>query len=124
MSPVILAEIGGHVSIRVLEDVVSDGYGLIRTDRSPPVEVVVVHDHDGTDRGIGETEAHVALLARSPGMKRLLDQALAYEAAAFDEDEPVSGADLVEWFANWRGRVRTLLTRPLPPLLPEPDPDA
>ena len=121
MSPVILPEIDGHLAVRVLEDVLADGYGLIRTDCSPPVEVAIVHD--GSDRGIGETEAYVALLARSPGMKRLLDEAVAFEAEAFDEDEPVSGADLAQWFAEWRGRVRTLLTKPLPPLLPILDPD-
>jgi len=121
VSPVILPEIEGHLAVRVLEDVMADGYGLVRTDCSPAVEIAIVHD--GSDRGIGETEAYVALLARSPGMKRLLDEAVAFEAEAFDEDEPVSGADLVDWFAGWRDRVRTLLTQPLPPLLPILDPD-
>ena len=120
MSPVILPEIDGHLTVRVLEDVMADGFCLIRTDCSPPVEVAIVHD--GSDRGIGETEAYVALLARSPGMKRLLDEAVAFEAEAFDEDEPVSGADHVQWFADWRLRVRTLLTKPLLPLLPTLDP--
>ena len=122
MSPVILPEIEGHLAVRVLEDVLADGYGLIRTDCSPAVEVAIVHD--GSDRGIGETEAYVALLARSPGMKRLLDDALAFEAEAFDEDEPVSGADLVDWFASWRLAVRALLTQPLPPAAPVPGPKA
>lgn len=122
MSPVILPTIEGHLAVRVLEDVVSDGYGLVRTDRSPAVEVAIVHD--GTDHGIGETEAYVALLARAPAMKRLLDEALAFEAEALDADEPVSGADLVEWFAGWRLDVRTLLTQPLPFTAPTSDPDA
>ncbi|GAV36312.1 hypothetical protein ROTAS13_03999 [Roseomonas sp. TAS13] len=122
MSPVILPEIKGHLAVRVLEDVMADGYGLIRTDCSPAVEVAIVRD--GPDRGIGETEAYIALLARSPGMKRLLDKAVAFETAAFDEDEPVCGASLVEWFASWRLEVLALLTRPLPPVLPVPDPDA
>ncbi|USQ74081.1 hypothetical protein NF552_23050 (plasmid) [Roseomonas mucosa] len=83
---------------KVVEDVVEDAYGLVRTDCSPPVEVAIVHD--GTDRGVGETQIYVDLLARSPGMRRLLDEALLFEATAFDADEPVSGADLVEWFAS------------------------
>ncbi|MCR0984052.1 hypothetical protein [Roseomonas populi] len=122
MSPVILPEIEGHLAVRVLEDVMADGYGLVRTDCSPAVEIAIVHD--GSDRGIGETEAYVALLARSPGMKRLLDEAVAFEAEAFDEDEPVSGADLVDWFASWRVAVRTLLKQPLPPAAPVPSPKA
>ncbi len=35
-----------------------------------------------------------------------LQQALDYQAAAFDADEEVNGADLVEWFSDWRGRVK------------------
>jgi hypothetical protein len=122
VSPVILPEIDGHLTVRALQDDMANGFALLRADCFPAVEVAIIHD--GADRGIGETEAYVALLARSPGMKRLLDEALAFEAEAFDEDEPVSGADLVEWFSGWRGRVRKLLTRPLPPLLPVLDPDA
>ena len=91
-------------------DVVSDGYGLIRTEASPATQVAVAHD--GTLRGTEQAKAYVALLARAPAMRRLLDQALIFEADAFDADEPVSGADLVEWFAFWRLEVRTALSRP------------
>ncbi|MBI0536931.1 hypothetical protein D9599_15265 [Roseomonas sp. KE2513] len=122
MSPVILPDIDGHLTVRALQDDMADGFALSRADCFPVVEVAIVHG--GADRGIGETEAYVALLARAPGMKRLLDEALAFEAGAFDEDEPVSGADLVEWFAGWRGRARKLLTQPLPPLLPVLDPES
>ena len=122
MSPIILPEIQGHLTVRALKGEEADGFTLSRADCFPVVEVAIVHD--GADRGIGETEAYVALLARAPGMKRLLDEALAFEAEAFDDDEPVSGADLVEWFAGWRGRVRKLLTQPLPPLLPVLDPES
>ncbi len=118
MSAVDLPGISGHLDVLRVDD----GYVLIRTDCSPTVEVAVVHD--GADRGIGETEAYVALLARTPGMRRLLNEALAFEAKAFDDDEPVSGADLVQWFAEWRGRVRTQLTQPLPPPDPVPGPVA
>ena len=27
----------------------------------------------------------------------------------FDGDEPVAGADLVEWFCEWRGRAKVML---------------
>ena len=101
---------GQDLSILVLEDVVSDGYGLIRTEASPATQVAVAHD--GTLRGTEQAKAYVALLARAPAMRRLLDQALIFEADAFDADEPVSGADLVEWFAFWRLEVRTALSRP------------
>jgi hypothetical protein len=36
----------------------------------------------------------------------LIDEALGYEAAAFDKDDPVNAADLVEWFAAWRNRAK------------------
>ncbi len=39
----------------------------------------------------------------------MLNEALAYQAEAFKRDEPVDGADLVEWFAEWRERVQTIL---------------
>lgn len=38
-------------------------------------------------------------------LKELLQEALDYEAEAFDTDQPINGSDLVEWFAAWRERV-------------------
>lgn len=36
----------------------------------------------------------------------VIEEALGYEAEAFGEDHPVEGADLVEWFAQWRLRAQ------------------
>lgn len=36
----------------------------------------------------------------------VIEEALGYEAEAFEEDHPVKGADLVEWFAQWRLRAQ------------------
>lgn len=41
--------------------------------------------------------------------------ALAYKAEEFDGDQPVSGADLVEWFARWRQTVRIIVAATEPP---------
>jgi len=42
-------------------------------------------------------------------LQTLIDEALSHEADAFDNDTEVSGADLVEWFAGWRSRVKDAL---------------
>lgn len=39
----------------------------------------------------------------------LLIELAAYEAQAFENDEPVNAADLVDWFGFFRKRVRRLL---------------
>ena len=39
----------------------------------------------------------------------LIDQALGYEGAAFDADADINGADLVEWFSEWRERMKAAL---------------
>jgi len=36
----------------------------------------------------------------------VIEEALGYEAEAFRKDHPVEGADLVEWFAQWRLRAQ------------------
>jgi len=41
-------------------------------------------------------------------LETLIDEALGYEAEAFDNDEYVSGADLVDWFDQWRTRAKTV----------------
>jgi len=50
-----------------------------------------------------------SLIATPPDLNGLLHEALRYEAAAFNDDEPVSGADLLDWFAEWRLRVTSVL---------------
>lgn len=47
-----------------------------------------------------------ATIITKPIVTALLIEALAFRAAEFDGDEPVSGADLTEWFAGWRLRLR------------------
>jgi hypothetical protein len=42
---------------------------------------------------------------------RLVGEALAYEAEAFDGDEDVNGGNLVEWFADWRKRMKAEIER-------------
>ena len=115
-----LPEISGRLLVLPFEDRVEDGFGLIRTDTSPAVEVAIVHD--GSDRGIGEADQDVQLLGLSPVMLTLLQEALGAWAERFDapDDAPdgdhyVSGSDLVEWFAEWRLRVRGELAAPPPP---------
>ncbi len=51
-----------------------------------------------------------ALLAASKRMAELLSQALC-DWPQFDGDEDVSGDDLVDWFAQWRLRVRSALAQ-------------
>jgi hypothetical protein len=38
-----------------------------------------------------------------------LQEALAYERHAFEDDHPVDGGDLVEFFAAWRERAKAYL---------------
>ena len=112
-----LPEIFGRLLVP-FEDRVEDGFGLIRTDTSPAIEVAIVHD--GSDRGIGEAEKYAQLLGLSPVMLTLLQEALGAWAEQFDapddpgEDVSVDGGDLVEWFADWRLRVREGLAAPPP----------
>lgn len=54
---------------------------------------------------------------RAPPMVALLSEALEAFAPAFDADDHVSGADLVEWFACWRRRVANVLGAPALPQL-------
>ena len=106
-----LPEISGRLLVVPFEDRVEDGFGLVRTDTTPAVEVAIVHD--GSDRGIGEAEQYAHLLGLSPVMLTLLREALAAWEEQFDapDDAPgrdhyVSGSDLIEWFSDWRLRVR------------------
>lgn len=39
----------------------------------------------------------------------LIHEALGYEADAFDNDQALSGADLLEWFAEWRERAKAVV---------------
>lgn len=52
---------------------------------------------------------HAALFAASRDMAVVLQEALEAFGAEFEADEDVSGADLVQWFAEWRIRARASL---------------
>ena len=69
-----LPTITGRLAIKTFEDRIEDGFGLVRTDVSPPVEVAVIHD--GSDRGVGEAADYARLLALAPVMLRLITDAL------------------------------------------------
>ena len=80
-----------------------EGVALTRTDCAEEVLVALVPD--GAGYGVGEAEGHARLLARSPTAMRLLREVLSLFAAEFEADEDVPAADLVERFAEWRGRA-------------------
>jgi hypothetical protein len=45
-------------------------------------------------------------------MYQLLTEALDYQQESFTEDGEVNGADLLDWFTDWRDRVHSILRRP------------
>lgn len=51
------------------------------------------------------TRDHGNKAKRQPDARALLLEAVAYESVAFKHLEDVNGADLVDWFAEWRQRV-------------------
>jgi len=62
-------------------------------------------DRVGPDMGM----TTVRTMTAAPEMLELLIEALNYEALAFERDEPVSGADLVAWFTQWRAEAKRKL---------------
>ena len=44
-----------------------------------------------------------------PSLESLLHEAVNFEADAFDHDQDINGADLVQWFAEWRWRAQTIV---------------
>ena len=42
-------------------------------------------------------------------LESILHEALCFEAGAFDDDQAIPSAELVEWFAEWRRRARTIV---------------
>ncbi len=69
-------------------------------------EVSVVRRHDSP-----EARRDLALILAAPDMAELLREATMFSADAFDAEQPedVEGADLVDWFAEWRLRVKHAL---------------
>ena len=110
-------EIEGDLTITPTSGAEGEGFALSRTDRNEPVLMAVAPDN--ASYGTGEAERHARLLARSPTMLRLLLEALAIFAEAFDapDDEgcDISGADLIDLFAHWRHSVKVQLSAPITP---------
>lgn len=103
--------IPGKLAVRPFQTTDGHGYELARTNCIPDDVVAVVYD--GADRGVDEANRYAHLLAASPVMLELLEEALGIWSERFDgpedEDLSVPGADLVDWFAAWRLRVRAEL---------------
>ncbi|MDQ2802768.1 MAG: hypothetical protein M3Y41_08810 [Pseudomonadota bacterium] len=72
-----------------------------------------VHPIGPTGKNQAEAHANGGLFAASKLMAELLTEATQAWSSQFDgpedEDRSVSGADLVDWFAQWRLRARTAL---------------
>jgi hypothetical protein len=106
-----LPAIHGRLAIKTLDDRIEDGFGVVRTNLSPPVEVAVIHD--GSDHGVSEAANYERLLAIAPVMLRLITDALGAWAEQFDGDDSmdrsVSGSDRVDWLSAWRLRARSEL---------------
>ncbi len=90
MSPDHLPEISGRLLVLPFEDRIGDGFGLIRTDTSPAVEVAIVHD--GSDRAVAR-QAVAQLLGLSPVMLALLREALAAWTEQFDAPDDAPDTD-------------------------------
>jgi hypothetical protein len=58
---------------------------------------------------VAATNALADLFTAAPQLLDLLDGADIVWGEAFDNGNPVNGGDLVEWFAEWLPRVRTVI---------------
>jgi hypothetical protein len=94
--------------VRIVEDRIEDGYGMIRTADSPPVQLAVLHD--GTESAVATAEKLASLCGYTLIMRRLLTEATAAWAEQFDSNTEVPAANIVEWFASWRVVARAALS--------------
>ncbi|MBB3175542.1 hypothetical protein FHR90_003398 [Endobacter medicaginis] len=78
--------------------------------------VAKLHPIQGLPEDREAVATNARLIAASKPMAEMLMEALRYEADQFDGhwDLPldVSGADLVDWFTDWRERVKRVLDVP------------
>jgi hypothetical protein len=85
-------------------------FGMIRCQEGPAVEVAV--GQDGTREGVYQAEAIARLISATPQLRDLLFEAIHVWAAEFDAPPDVegyvSGADLVDWFAQWRLKAKAV----------------
>lgn len=56
-----------------------------------------------------ETHANAKLFAAAPTMYELLNGAIEEFGTAIDEDEPINGADAVDWLVDFVTRARRVL---------------
>jgi hypothetical protein len=99
------------LSPKIIEDLTDDDFGMIRYPDSSAVEVAVAHD--GTREGVRQAETIARLIINALQLRDLLFEATYVWADLFDAppdvDGHVSGADLVEWFAQWRLKAKAAL---------------
>ncbi len=93
---------------------------MIRCEDGPAVEVAVAHD--GTRAGVHQAEAIANLITATPQLRDLLSEAIHMWAAEFDApldvEGNVSGADLIDWFVQWRLKAKAVYAAlNLPPAL-------
>jgi len=105
-------DFGGALSrVKIIEDSTDDDFGIIRAPGGPRVEIAVVHD--GTAEGVHEAEQAAAAIATLPKLYDVLQQATQAWSEEFDGDDEtnpsVSGADLVDWFSQWRLAAKAAL---------------
>lgn len=87
--------------------------GRVRVMAKMPQGVFILAnlDYETVDTSNPVTLANAHLIAAAPEHLALLEEAVGYGAELFEQDEPVEAADLVEWFAEWRGRAKASLAR-------------
>jgi hypothetical protein len=56
-----------------------------------------------------------------PSLESILHEAVNFEAQAFDDDQNINGAGLVDWFAQWRRRARAIVRTNRPTQNSAPD---
>lgn len=97
--------------IKVIEDFTDDDFGIIREPGGPRIEIAIVHG--GTVDGVLEAERARTAITALPRLYRVLEEATQSWAEQFDGEEEtdlrVSGADLLDWFAQWRVKAKAAL---------------
>ena len=105
-------EFGGVLSrVKIIEDFTDHDLGIIRAPGGPRVEIAVAHD--GTAEGGHEAEQAAAAIPALPKLYDVFQQAAQAWSEEFDGDDEtdrsVSGADLVDWFSQWRLAAKAAL---------------
>jgi hypothetical protein len=91
----------------IIEDFADDDFGIIREPGGPRVEIAIAHD--GSTDGVLEAERAAAAIMALPALRDVLREATNAWGDAFNGDGHVSGADLLDWFAQWRLRAQAAI---------------